>query len=108
MEEQVWPDAEVSRIIRDEVILVSLYVDERKELPESEQRVEDYGGKSFKIKSVGNKWSYLQAAQFNTNSQPFYVMVDHQGEQIGGSAGYDPDPTAFIAFLEDGLREFGR
>ena len=107
MEEQVWPDAEVSRIIRDEVILVSLYVDERKELPESEQRVEDYGGKSFKIKSVGNKWSYMQAAQFNTNSQPFYVMVDHQGEQIGGSAGYDPDPTAFIAFLEDGLREFG-
>jgi thiol:disulfide interchange protein DsbD len=106
MEEQVWPDSEVSRILRDDVILISLYVDERKALPESEQRVEDYGGKSFKIKSVGNKWSYMQAAQFDTNSQPFYVMVDHSGAQIGETAGYDPDPDAFIAFLQNSLEEF--
>jgi thiol:disulfide interchange protein DsbD len=107
MEEQVWPNAEVSRIIREEVILVSLYVDERKKLPETEQREEEYGGKSFKIKSVGNKWSYMQATQFNTNSQPFYVMVDHDGNQVGGTAGYDPDPVAFVGFLQNSLRAFG-
>jgi thiol:disulfide interchange protein DsbD len=107
MEEQVWPDKEVGQILTQDVILVSLYVDERTDLPESERRVETYGGKDFKIKTVGNKWSYMQAAQFNTNSQPFYVMVDHDGNQIGGTAGYDPDPEKFIAFLKRGLKAFG-
>jgi thiol:disulfide interchange protein DsbD len=107
MEEQVWPDKEVGQILTQDVILVSLYVDERTDLPESERRVETYGGKDFKIKTVGNKWSYMQAAQFNTNSQPFYVMVDHDGNQIGGTAGYDPDPEKFIAFLTRGLKAFG-
>lgn len=106
MEEQVWPNAEVARILNEEVVLVSLYVDERKELPESEQRVETYGGKDFKIRNVGNKWSYLQASRFDRNAQPFYVMLDHQENQIGGSAGYDPDPELFIDFLNEGLNAF--
>jgi thiol:disulfide interchange protein DsbD len=106
MEEQVWPNAEVARILNEEVVLVSLYVDERKELPEAEQRVETYGGKDFKIRNVGNKWSYLQASRFDRNAQPFYVMLDHSENQIGGSAGYDPDPELFIAFLNEGLRAF--
>ena len=106
MEEQVWPDKKVAQILSQDVILISLYVDERTDLPESERRVENYGGKEFKIKTVGNKWSYMQAAQFNTNSQPFYVMLDHDGQQIGGTAGYDPDPEVFIDFLEEGLAAF--
>jgi len=106
MEEQVWPNAEVARILNEEVVLVSLYVDERKELPESEQRVETYGGKDFKIRNVGNKWSYLQASRFDRNAQPFYVMLNHEENQIGGSAGYDPDPELFIDFLNEGLNAF--
>jgi thiol:disulfide interchange protein DsbD len=106
MEEQVWPDAQVRQILTQDVILVSLYVDERTALPEDEQHVESYGGKEFKIKTIGNKWSYMQAAEFNTNSQPFYVMLDHEGRQIGGTAGYDPDEQVFIDFLEDGLAAF--
>ena len=106
MEEQVWPNAEVARILNEEVVLVSLYVDERKELPEAEQRVETYGGKDFKIRNVGNKWSYLQASRFDRNAQPFYVMLDHKENQIGGSAGYDPDPELFIDFLNEGLNAF--
>lgn len=106
MEEQVWPDKKVAQILSQDVVLISLYVDERTDLPESERRVETYGGKEFKIKTVGNKWSYMQAAQFNTNSQPFYVMLDHDGQQIGGTAGYDPDPEVFIDFLEEGLAAF--
>jgi thiol:disulfide interchange protein DsbD len=108
MEEQVWSNPEVADILTNEVVLVSLYVDDRKELPESEHRVEKYGGKDFRIKTVGNKWSYLQASRFNRNAQPFYVMIDHDGNHIGGSAGYDPDAEVFIDFLEDGLNEFGR
>ena len=106
MEEQVWSNAEVARILNEEVVLVSLYVDERKELPEAEQRVETYGGKDFKIRNVGNKWSYLQASRFDRNAQPFYVMLDHKENRIGGSAGYDPDPELFIDFLNEGLNAF--
>ena len=106
MEEQVWPDATVAKMLTEDVVLVSLYVDERKELPAEEQTSQNYGGKAFPIRTVGNKWSYLQASQFNTNSQPFYVLLDHEGKQVGGTAGYDPDPDRFIAFLEDGLSKF--
>ena len=108
MEEQVWSDPEVARILTEDVVLVSLYVDDRKALPESEHRVEQYGGKDFRIRSVGNKWSYLQASRFNRNAQPFYVMIDQGGEHIGGSAGYDPDADVFIDFLKEGLAEFKR
>ena len=106
MEEHVWLNAEVARILNEDVVLVSLYVDERRELPESEQRVETYGGKDFKIRNVGNKWSYLQASRFDRNAQPFYVMLNHEENQIGGSAGYDPDPELFIDFLNEGLNAF--
>ena len=95
-------------MLTEKVVLVSLYVDDRKTLPESEHRVEQYGGKDFRIKTIGNKWSYLQASRFDRNAQPFYVMIDHDGEHIGGSAGYDPDADVFIDFLEDGLVQFNR
>ena len=108
MEEQVWSDPEVAQILTQDVVLVSLYVDDRKPLPESEHRVEKYGGKDFRIKTVGNKWSYLQASRFNRNAQPFYVMIDHNGDHIGGSAGYDPDSEVFVDFLKEGLSEFNR
>ncbi len=108
MEEQVWPDPAVVDLLTNEVVLVSLYVDERKDLPESEQREESYGGKTFKIKTVGNKWSYMQASQFNTNSQPFYVMLNHDGEPLGEGVGYDPDAGIFVDFLESGLDAFNR
>ena len=106
MEEQVWSNPEVAKILSEDVVLVSLYVDDRKELPASEHRSEKYGAKDFRIKTIGNKWSYLQASQFDTNSQPFYVMIDHDGKHIGGTAGYDSDPKLFLDFLKDGLAEF--
>ena len=108
MEEQVWSNPKVAKMLTEDVVLVSLYVDDRKALPEEEHRVEKYGGKDFRIRTVGNKWSYLQASQFDRNAQPFYVMIDHDGEHVGGSAGYDPDPSLFLDFLEEGLAEFKR
>jgi len=108
MEEQVWSNPKVAEILTRDVVLVSLYVDDRKSLPESEHRVEEYGGKDFRIKTIGNKWSYLQASRFDRNAQPFYVMIDHDGQNIGGNAGYDPDADIFINFLQEGLAEFNR
>jgi cytochrome c biogenesis protein CcdA/thioredoxin-related protein len=106
MEEQVWTDNRVSKILNKDVILVSLYVDDRTKLPEEEWRMEEYGGKEFHIRTIGKKWAYLQASQFDTNAQPFYVLLDHKGNQIGGSAGYDPDPDAFLEYLNDALAKF--
>lgn len=106
MEETIWPVDEVAAILNDKVILVSLYVDDRNLLPEEEHRVETYGGKEFKIKTIGNKWTYLQASKYNVNAQPYYVMLDHNGNQLGGSASYDVDPNKFISFLKEGLRAF--
>ena len=106
MEEEVWSNPEVAKVLNDDVVLVSLYVDDRADLPVSEHRVEKYGGKDFRINTIGKKWSYLQASRFDTNSQPFYVMIDHNGEQIGGTAGYDSDPKLFLNFLKVGLAEF--
>jgi thiol:disulfide interchange protein len=106
MEEQVWPHPEVVRYLTEEAVLVSLYVDERKALPEGEQRVEQFGGKDFRIRTVGNKWTYLQASRFGTNAQPFYVMIDHNGEALLDGVGYDPDPQQFIDFLKEGFQRF--
>ena len=106
MEEQVWPHPDVVRYMTEEAVLVSLYVDERKALPEEEQRVEQYGSKDFRIRTVGNKWTYLQASRFGTNAQPFYVMIDHEGEALGPGVGYDPDPEKFVAFLKENMARF--
>tara|TARA_B110000093_G_scaffold56787_1_gene61201 strand:+ start:1 stop:1335 length:1335 start_codon:yes stop_codon:yes gene_type:complete len=106
MEEQVWPDERVAKILHEDVILVSLYVDDRTKIPESQWRIEEYGGKEFHIRTIGKKWSYLQASQFNRNAQPYYVLVDHEGNQVGGSAGYNPDADVFLEYLNDALTKF--
>ena len=106
MEEQVWTNPKVAKILNEDVVLVSLYVDDRTPLPEDEWRVEEYGGKEFNIKTIGKKWSYMQASKYNRNAQPYYVMVDHEGNQLGGSAGYDSNPEVFIEYLEDALSKF--
>ena len=106
MEEQVWPDERVAKILNEDVILVSLYVDDRTKIPESQWKIEEYGGKEFHIRTIGKKWSYLQASQFNRNAQPYYVLINHDGDQIGGSAGYNPDAEVFLEYLNDALTKF--
>lgn len=106
MEEQVWTDKRVVKILNEDLILVSLYVDDRTKLPEDQWRVEEYGGKEFRIRTIGKKWSYMQASQFNRNAQPFYVLLDHNGNKIGGSAGYNPDPEVFLEYINDALAKY--
>lgn len=105
MEEVIWQDEKASKILRDEVVLVSLFVDDRTKLPKSAWRDEKFGGRDYPIRTLGNKWNFLQVSRFNSNAQPMYVMLDHSGEQIGGVQGYDRDPKVFVKFLMEGLSQ---
>ena len=106
MEEQVWSDPKVLAVLRNEVVLISLYVDEKIALPENEQVEVEIGGKTKKLRTVGNKWSYMQAIRYNTNSQPYYVLIDHNENTLNGSAAYDPDVNKFLDWLNEGISRF--
>ena len=107
MEEQVWPDTEVKKRLRNDVILVSLYVDEKIELPENEKTVKKLGDRDFKINTVGNKWSYFQAEKYQTNTQPQYILIDNKEQMLTSvTAHYDPDINKYISWLDEGINEF--
>ena len=104
MEEQVWAEAPVLQRMRENVVLVSLYVDEKSELPESEKYVSPTTGK--KIKTIGNKWSDFQIKMYQSNTQPYYVILDHEGNQLIENASYDPDVDKFVDWLDRGFAKF--
>ena len=109
MEEHVWPLPEVDKVLRDNFVLISLYVDDKKELPEFEQlyvkRTSGVGTR--KLKNYGHKWAHFQASYFGVNSQPFYLIMDPNTYRIlNDPVGYMPDANEYISFLECGLSEF--
>lgn len=108
MEENVWGESGVLEIMRDEVVIISLYVDEKAELPKEEQiEVEFAPGKTRMLKTVGNKWSYYQTKNYKTNTQPYYRMLGPNGEDLSnGSADYENhgNKEDFKAWLDDGLK----
>lgn len=106
MEEQVWSDPRVLKRLREDFVLISLYVDEKLELPKEEQIEVEIGGKTKKLRTVGNRWSYMQAQRFGTNSQPYYVILDHEENQLGPSAAYDPDIEKYVNWLDAGKEAF--
>ncbi len=108
MEEQVWSDQYVKDMLANEVVLVSLYVDERISLPESEQYVTTMAGKEKKVKTTGDKWMVFQANTFGTNSQPYYVILDLNEKQLIEPANYQDygSVSLFTDWLERGLKLF--
>ena len=104
MEESVWPDPRVLRLLTQEYILVSLYVDDRTELAPEEQYTSTFSGK--KIRRIGQKWSDFQAARFGANAQPYYVVVDSNGDQLLPAQAYNEDIDNYIDFLDRGLTAF--
>lgn len=104
MEANVWPDKRVLPLIRDKYVLIQLYVDDKTELPVAEQLVSTYSGKT--IKTIGNKWSDMQASRFNTNSQPYYVLLGRGGKQLVPAQGAKDEPANFASFLNSGLQAY--
>ncbi len=110
MEEQVWSDENVKDILSNDVVLISLHVDEREKLPKKEQYETTLAGKNKKVKTTGDKWMVLQANTYGTNSQPFYVFLDNEAKQLIGPANYQDYGTVdlFADWLSRGLIEFNR
>ncbi|WP_410524598.1 cytochrome c biogenesis protein CcdA [Porphyromonas sp. COT-108 OH2963] len=104
MEAAVWTDPKVKSVIDNDYVLITLIVDDKTNLPEPMIVTEN--GKERKLKSIGEKWSYLQRVKFGTNSQPYYVLLDAQGKPLAPSYAYDEDVAKYLDFLESGKREF--
>ena len=104
MEELVWSDAKVLNVLKNNVVLISLYVDDKKELPENEQYVSETTGK--KIKTIGNKWSDLQIKTYKANAQPYYVIVDHNSVNLVEPSAYNPDIEDYYNWLNSGIEKF--
>ena len=104
MEASVWIDSNISRILNEDYVLISLYVDDKTSLP---QPVEvSSNGKTRKLRTVGDKWSYLQEIKFGANAQPFYVAVDNAGRPLAGSYAFDESIDNFGNFLKKGLSNY--
>ena len=102
MEERVWPEPQIQQVLRDELVLISLYVDDKKQLPENEQYVSETTGK--KIKTIGNKWSDFQIKNYKANAQPYYVLIDNNGENLNEPTAYDPDIDSYLSWLKEGIK----
>ena len=105
MEASVWTDPQVKSILEKDYILVELMVDDKTPLPGGPQVIEE-NGKQVKLRTVGDKWSYLQRYKFGANAQPFYVLLDQNGNPLTGSYSYNEDVPAYVEFLQRGLRNF--
>lgn len=104
MELAVWTDQKVSRLMNEEYVLITLYVDEKTKLPEPIKIQEN--GQERTLRTVGDKWSYLQRSKFGANAQPFYVLIDNDGMPLNASYSYDEDIQKYVDFLETGLKNY--
>jgi thiol:disulfide interchange protein len=100
MEDNVWSDSKVMKRLSEDYVIISLYVDDKKELPENEK----YTATSGKfVRTTGNKWSDMQRTVYETNSQPYYVLLDNQGKILAHPRGYTPDVETYVKFLDEGI-----
>ena len=104
MEIAVWHDAKVRDLINRDYVLISLYVDDKTPLPQPVEVQEN--GKTTKLRTVGDKWSYLQRTKFGANAQPFYVLLDNDGNPLTASRSYNENIGQYVRFLQDGLKAY--
>lgn len=104
MELAVWTDPQISQIMNDDYVLITLYVDEKTSLPEPIKITEN--GKERTLRTIGDKWSYLQRSKFGANAQPFYVLLDNEGKPLNSSYSYDEDIAKYKDFLQTGLKNY--
>jgi thiol:disulfide interchange protein DsbD len=104
MEDYVWSDPRILSILNNEVVLISLYVDDKRELPIEEQYTSKETGK--KIKSIGNKWSDFQITHYKANAQPYYIILDTNEQSLNKPTGYTPDIVEYEQWLKSGIEGF--
>lgn len=104
MELAVWTDPQISQIMNDDYVLITLYVDEKTSLPKPIKITEN--GKERTLRTIGDKWSYLQRSKFGANAQPFYVLLDNEGKPLNSSYSYDEDIAKYKDFLQTGLKNY--
>ncbi|MDR2040800.1 MAG: thioredoxin family protein [Tannerella sp.] len=104
MEAAVWTDPKVKALLEEKFVLVSLMVDDREKLPQPV--VVEENGKKRTLKTVGEKWSYLQRHKFGANAQPFYVILDAGGKPLAPSYAYNEEVAGYVQFLENGLKNY--
>ena len=104
MEASVWTDPKVKQILENDYVLITLMVDDKTKLPQP-ITIEEHG-KTRKLKTIGDKWSYLQRSKFGANAQPFYILLNAEGEPLGPSYAFNESVPDYIKFLENGLKVF--
>ncbi|WP_347145619.1 protein-disulfide reductase DsbD family protein [Parabacteroides goldsteinii] len=104
MEASVWTDPKVKQILENDYVLITLMVDDKTKLSHPIE-IEEHG-KVRKLKTIGDKWSYLQRSKFGANAQPFYILLNDEGKPLGPSYAFNEDVSKYIQFLENGLKTF--
>ena len=104
MEAAVWSNPQVADMLNNQYVLISLYVDDKTPLPQPIEIAEN--GQQRTLRTVGDKWSYLQRTKFGANAQPFYVLLDDKGQPLAPSRSYDEDIAAYLQFLRQGLSRY--
>lgn len=107
MEMAVWQDAQVGRMLTEDYVLISLYVDDKTPLPER-VTVKETDGTETTLRTVGDKWSYFQRTKFGANAQPFYVLLNNEGKPLNRSYSYDEDIDKYVGFLRTGLDNYNQ
>ena len=106
MEAAVWTDPQVSSLMKEKYVLITLYVDDKTPLPE--KLVVKENGVDVTLRTVGDRWSYLQRSKFGAYAQPFYVLLNNDGHPLAGSYSYNEDVAAYRNFLEEGLQRYNQ
>ena len=104
MEASVWTDPKVKQMLENDYVLITLMVDDKTKLPQPIEIQEN--GKTRKLKTIGDKWSYLQRSKFGSNAQPFYILLNDEGQPLGPSYAFNEDVSKYIQFPQNGLKEF--
>ncbi|MCD8235973.1 MAG: thioredoxin family protein, partial [Prevotellaceae bacterium] len=106
MEAAVWVDQNVASIMNDDYVLIQLYVDDK--TPLTEPVIVNDNGQLRKLRSVGDKWSYLQSSKFGATAQPFYVLLDNDGNPLTRSYSFDENVDHYLKFLKEGLTNYSQ
>nr|WP_299684957.1 thioredoxin family protein [uncultured Dokdonia sp.] len=104
MEERVWIEPSILDILKNDVVLISLYVDDRRKLPVKDRYVSEITGK--RVQTIGDKWSEFQTIRYKANAQPYYVLIDHDESNLNTPVGYTPDAEEYKAWLKEGITRF--